>query len=72
MAEKLRLFKNKEVSKLDAVVGSSVPRAGSSWEAAGTFRPLRRHRSLDAERGAEVVLQLVFVLLFFCLFCIDS
>lgn len=34
---------------MDVVVGSSVPRAGSSWEAAGTFRPLWVHHSLDTE-----------------------
>lgn len=54
---------------MDVFVGSSLPRARSSWEAAGTFRPLWVHHSLDTEGGGKkVVLQLGF----FCYFSVFS
>lgn len=35
---------------MDVVVGSSVPKASSSWKVAVTFRPLWVHHSLDTEK----------------------
>lgn len=55
---------------MDVVLGSSVPRAGSSWEAAGTFRPLWVHHSLDNEGGQEK--KLFSNLFLFCYFSVFS